>query len=244
MLNVQPIRKWAAFAILVISSVGSAADQASADNAKDEGKGACTMALWGIPADQIIATVLGGFLAAGTGWLLQNRQEATRLKRLKRLLIVGVSDDLIASAELYDRIADEWRKSEVIWFTTINELRQSRQTYTNNRDWMVLIKDEHARLQLFKYYQRSAELLNLLENHQRRKYEVVAKANEIIRDLQMREPLLSREDASVRAVALMEAETQELDRINKLLPQNVQRCQEFKSQAKDLLNILSQRKDA
>jgi hypothetical protein len=33
--------------------------------------------------DQIIAALIGGFLAAGTGWFLQTRLEAARLKRLK-----------------------------------------------------------------------------------------------------------------------------------------------------------------
>ena len=32
---------------------------------------------------QIIASVVGGFLAAGTGWLLQNRLEASRISKLK-----------------------------------------------------------------------------------------------------------------------------------------------------------------
>ena len=61
--------------------------------------------------DQIIAALVGGFLAAGTGWFLQNRLEASRLQRLKQLLIIGISDDMKSSAELYDRVIDEWEKS-------------------------------------------------------------------------------------------------------------------------------------
>jgi len=84
--------------------------------------------------DQIIAALAGGFLAAGTGWFLQNRLEASRLKRLKQLLIIGISDDLKSSVELYSRVIDEWDKSQIVWFTTLNELRESRQTYLKNRD--------------------------------------------------------------------------------------------------------------
>ncbi len=193
--------------------------------------------------DQLIAALVGGFLAAGTGWFLQVRLEASRLKRLKQLLLLGISDDLKSAAELYARVIDEWEKSQIVWFTTLNELRESRQTYLRNRDWMVLIKDETLRQKLFKYYHRSADHINLLENQQRRKYDIQSKLNEVMRDVQLRNAALTREQALQQAVQLMHAEDQELVGINNLLPPGIQKMRDFKVEAKELLDALSKRND-
>ncbi|MBU0908118.1 MAG: hypothetical protein KKA54_16740 [Proteobacteria bacterium] len=193
--------------------------------------------------DQIIAALVGGFLAAGTGWFLQNRIEVSRLKRLKQLLIVGISDDLKSSIELYDRVIDEWEKSQIVWFTTLNELRESRQTYLKNRDWMVLINDEGLRQKLFKYYHRSADHINLLENQQRRKYDIQSKLNDVIRDLKIRNNQLTQEQALEQAVRLMHAEDQELFGINNFIPSGIQRMRDFKGEAKELLDAFSKGTD-
>ena len=193
--------------------------------------------------DQIVAALVGGFLAAGTGWFLQVCLEASRLKRLKQLLLLGIIDDLKSAAELYGRVIDEWEKSHIVWFTTLNELRESRQTYLRNRDWMVLIKDEALRQKLFKYYHRSADHINLLENQQRRKYDIQTKLNDLMRDLQLRDSELSREQALEQGVRLMQPEDQELAGINNLLPQNIQKMRDFKVEAKELLDALGKDKN-
>lgn len=193
--------------------------------------------------DQIIAALVGGFLAAGTGWFLQNRLEASRLKRLKQLLIIGISDDLKSSAELYSRVIDEWEKSRIVWFTTLNELKESRQTYLKNRDWMVLIKDEELRQKLFKYYHRSADHINLLENQQRRKYDIQTKLNDVVRDLQLRNDALVREQALEQAIRLMHAENQELVGLDTFISQGIQRMRDFKGEAKELLDAFSKSND-
>lgn len=64
--------------------------------------------------DQIIAALVGGFLAAGTGRFLQVRLEASRMKRLKELLIIGIKDDLKSSVDLYERVIDDWDKSQIV----------------------------------------------------------------------------------------------------------------------------------
>jgi hypothetical protein len=193
--------------------------------------------------NEIIAAVVGGFLAAATGWFLQSRLEASRIARLKKLMIIGITDDLKSSADLYDRVLDEWDKTQIVWFTTINELRESRQTYLKNRDWLVLIKDEVLRQRIFRYYHRSADHLNLLENQQRRKYDIQAKANDIVRDLQLRNASLARDEAVRQAVALMQPEDQELAGINTMLPQNIQRTRDMKAEAKELCSALGSRRD-
>ena len=192
--------------------------------------------------NEILAAVVGGFLAAGTGWFLQNRQEAARVARMKRLMLVGVIDDLKSAADLYDRVQDEWEKTRIVWFTTLNELRDSRQTYLKNREWLVLINEEALRIKLYRYYHRSSEHLNLLENQQRRKYDIEAKVNDLVRDLQLRDGSLTRESALPMAAALMEAEGHELTGIDSMLPQSLQRLRDFKAEAKELLSSLSAEK--
>ena len=193
--------------------------------------------------NEIAAAVIGGFLASGTGWFLQSRLEASRITRQKRLMVVGISDDLKSSTELYDRVLDEWDKTQIVWFTTLNELRESRQTFVRNRDSLVLVNDEPLRQRLFKYYHRSAEHLNLLENQQRRKYDIQSKLNDIVRDLQLRDGALSRELAVKQGIGLLQPEDTELLGIDAMLPQNIQRTRDFKSEAKELLALLGKNSD-
>lgn len=185
--------------------------------------------------DQIIAAIIGGFLAASTGWFLQTRLEASRMKKLKGLLITGITDDLTSSVELYNRVLDEWEKSNIVWFTTLNELRESRQTYLKNRDWIVLINDETLRQTLFRYYHRSADHISLLENQQQRKYDIQAKLNDLVRDVMLRDVALTREQATAQAINLMQPEDQELGGLNVLLPQNIQKIRDFRDEAKELM---------
>jgi hypothetical protein len=189
--------------------------------------------------NELIAAVVGGFLAAGSGWFLQYRLESARLKRAHQLLLLGICDDLKASLELFARVLDEWDKTHIVWFTTINELRESRQIYLKNREWLIMINEENLRQKIFRYYHRSADHINLLENQQRRKYDIQAKLNDLVRDLQLRDPKLNREKGLEQALALMQAEDQELVGINSTLPQNIQRIRDFKDEAKDLLTTLS-----
>ena len=100
---------------------------------------------------------------------------------------------------------------------------------------MVLIKDEGLRQKLFKYYHRSADHINLLENQQRRKYDIQAKLNDVVRDLQLRNDSLSREQAMEQGIRLMHPEDQELVGLNNFIPQNIQRMRDFKVEAKELL---------
>ena len=149
-----------------------------------------------------------------------------------------------SSVDLYDRVVDEWEKSQTVWFTTVNELRESRQTYQKNRAWLVLLKNEGLRQRLFRYYHRSADHLGLLENQQRRNYEIQTKLNDLVRDLQFRDGSLTRESALKQAVSLMHAEDQELGGLNSLLPQNIQKLKDFKGEAKELLAVLPESGDA
>ena len=104
------------------------------------------------------------------------------------------------------------------------------------------MEDEQLRTKLYRYYHRSSDLLNLLENQQRRKYEIEAKGNELVRDLQLRDPSLTRDQALPTASGLMQSEGSELVGIDSMLPQNIQKLRDFKAEAKELLLALARAK--
>lgn len=188
--------------------------------------------------EEIVAAIIGGFLAAGAGWFLQWRLESSRVNKMKELLKTGILDDLKTAIDLYDRLIDEWDKTKIVWFTTLNELRESRQIYNKNRDWLVLLNDEPIRQRIFKYYHRSADHTNLLEHQQQRKYQIQAKLNEVVRDIQLKNESIDYQAALTQAVRIMQPENQELIGIDDLLPQNIQKIRDFKGEAKELLTII------
>jgi len=187
---------------------------------------------------EIIAAIIGGFLAAGTGWFLQVRLEASRLDRLKRLLFLGMTDDLRNSIELYDRIAEDWEKSKIIWFNLITELFESRHIYTNNKDWITLIEDENLRKEIFQYYRKSANHLLQLQNSQQRKYDIQNRFNMLVQDLRIRNPQLSLQDAQNNISTTMVAENNELNYLDQQIPDLVNGLGRYKANANSILDRL------
>jgi len=187
---------------------------------------------------EILAALIGGFLAAGTGWFLDYQREKSRLKTLRILYVTAIRDDLEHSVDLYDKVKEEWQKSKTIWYTTLNELRESRETYKNNRDHILLFKDPNLRRKIFKYYLKSSEAINLLEQGQRRKDELSRKYNELLRDIKLRKPEISDTDAHNVAVKIMEAENAEFQNLTSLLPDNINALMNYKLEASELLNSL------
>ncbi|MEO6696385.1 MAG: hypothetical protein ABIN45_00070 [Gammaproteobacteria bacterium] len=192
---------------------------------------------------EIIAAVIGGFLAAGTGWFLQNRAEKDRTNKTRHLLTTAICDDLQHAITLYDKVDDEWEKTKTVWFATLNELRESRQTYQNSRDWIVLFKNADLRKKIFRYYLRSSDLINNLEYQQRRKYELETKFNDLVRDIKYKSPQLTQEDAMKVATSYMTQEDAEYHRLKESVPENVKKLDKFKSEAKELVSELQHPKN-
>jgi len=188
----------------------------------------------------VIGAIIGGFLAAGAGWFLDRKREEARLSKVRSLLSTGISDDLQHSIQLYDRILEDWERSKVVWFATLIELRESRQTYLNNKDWIVLFDDSQLRVKLFRYYLKSADLINTLEYRQRRKYEIENKFNDLIRTLKLQNPTFTHDDAVRTAVSYMETEDKEYTFLKESIPEAVNKLPTFKSEAKELLDRVSQ----
>lgn len=192
--------------------------------------------------EQIIAAVIGGFLAAGTGWFLQTRLELSRTDKARALLTTGICDDLNHSLSLYEKIDEEWTKTKIIWFSTLNELKESRQTYKDNKNWIVLFEDPGTRQKIFKYYLRSAELIDTLEYQQRRKYELENKYNGLVSDIKLKTPEIEHQEASDLAISYMASENSEYQRLETSIPETVAKLTKFSSEAKELLNDLCNKK--
>lgn len=184
---------------------------------------------------EILAAILGGFLAAGAGWFLQTRLENTRLKRLRTLLLVGMRDDLNNAIELFGRLSDDWDKSGIVWFTTINEFTESREVYVKNKDWITLLHSDDLRVKILRYYRRSANHILQLQNSQQRKYDIQRKYNELVLDLRRQDAVSSLEEISARAVKLLDAEGQELAFLNEQLRKLIQQLDRFKVDAQEIL---------
>lgn len=187
---------------------------------------------------EIIATIIGGILAAGTGWFLQNRAEKDRTVKSRHLLTTAICDDLQHAITLYEKVDDEWEKTKTVWFATLNELRESRQTYQNSKNWIVLFENADLRKKIFRYYLRSSDLINNLEYQQRRKYELETKFNDLVRDIKYKTPQLSHDEAMKDAISYMTQEEAEYLRLKEIVPENVKKLDKFKSEAKELVSAL------
>ncbi len=192
--------------------------------------------------EQIFAALIGGFLAAGTGWFLQTRLELSRTDKARNLLTTGICDDLNHSLSLYEKIDDEWEKTKIVWFSTLNELKESRQTYKDNKNWIVLFEEPNIRKKIFKYYLRSAELIDTLEYQQRRKYELENKFNGLVSDIKLKTPTIKHEEASDLAISFMSSENSEYQTLESSIPETVGKLGKFSSEAKELLSELCNKK--
>ena len=185
--------------------------------------------------NEIIAAIVGGMLAAGTGWLLERRREAARLTQARKFLTRAICDDLSHSLQLYEKVAEEWEKTKTVWFATTNELKESRQPYLNSKDWVAVFDDEELRRKIFRYYLQSADRINVLEYQQRRKYEIEGKLNDMVRNIKFRDPSVSQDAAVKMAVGYMEPENKEYENLLTLIPETVNKLAQFKGRAEDLI---------
>jgi hypothetical protein len=136
---------------------------------------------------------------------------------------------------LFNRLSDDWDKSKVVWFTTINEFAESREVYIKNKDWISLLHNDDLRVKILRYYRRSANHILQLQNSQQRKYDIQRKYNELVLDLRRQDPATPIEDISAMAIRLLDAEDHELGFLNEQLPKLIQQLDRFKSDAQEIL---------
>ncbi|MGK2873795.1 MAG: hypothetical protein ACSLFL_16315 [Alphaproteobacteria bacterium] len=186
----------------------------------------------------IIGALIGGALSAGTGWVLDRSREKARISKLRELLIIAICDDLQHSINLYEKIAEDWEKTNTVWFPTLNEIKESRYTYQNNKDWIHVFDNAELRRGIFRYYLQSADCINTLENQQRRKYELRSKFNDTVRKIRFDDSKMTKEDASNLAIQYMDEEDQEFRSFEKSIPESISKLFHFKSKAEGLLRDL------
>jgi hypothetical protein len=149
-----------------------------------------------------------------------------------------MSDDLRNSVELYDRIAEDWEKSRTIWFNLVDELFESRHVYANNKDWITVIDDEELRKEIFQYYRKSAQHLLQLRNAQQRKYDIQNRYNLLVQEYRMRNPGIELEDARATVAPTMATESEELNYLDKQIPDLVSGLSRYKINAESVLEKL------
>lgn len=186
----------------------------------------------------IVASVIGGLLAAGTGWLLDWQRQRAILQRHTVLFLTGIIDDLQHSLTLYDKIEEEWEKTKTVWFSTLNELRESRQTYFAHKDLIVLINNADTRKRLFRYYLKTNELVNSLEYQQQRLYEIQRRFRELHNNISLNQPGLNQDQVADLVLNIMKDENSEYTHTQATLPATVEKLKSFKPYCLELINEL------
>jgi len=155
------------------------------------------------------------------------------------LLTMAICDDLEHAKDLYDKIREDWEKTNIIWFSTLNELRGSRHTYENNKDWIHIFNDAKLRRKIFRYYLQSADCMNNLEYQQRRKDELRNKIFDTVRQIKLNDNKMTDSEALALAVKYMDKEHQEFNDLGTLIPSLVIKLHQFKATAEGLLRDLN-----
>jgi len=184
--------------------------------------------------EQVVAAVIGGMIAAGAGWFVTLRIEKYRLRQIGSLLALGIRDDLERSGLLYERIASDWKKTNDVWHETLNELRESRQAYLNQRDSLVLFDDAELRKRLFRYYLRSGELVNQLEYEQTRRFAIKRDYNYLAQTIMARGEANTWPEAYQVALSQMKQQDIEYANLNDSTADGIKRIESLISEADQL----------
>ena len=178
-----------------------------------------------------------GFLAAGAGWFLQSRQEASRIKKLKDLVTQSILEDMENSILTYSEISQRWRDTNIIWFDLLNGLDDSRGAYYRNRDSITLL-DKKIREKITNYYRKSTSTLSQLRYQQDRKYYLLNKAKTAQQELMFKNPKMNIDKSIKIVVDSSMHDSDELDYINKSLPELVNSLEGLRNDARAVLGEL------
>lgn len=186
----------------------------------------------------LLGSIVGGLLAAGAGVLLDRRRELRQQERGRKLLITAICDDLQHSVEIYDRIQNDWLEQKIVHFSLLNELKESRQAYHNNKDWIVIFENSELRREIFEYYLQSSQSINSLEYNQNRKYSIENKYDEIRTKVELENQSLNEEEVNKITLQLMKKEQNEYRMINPFISDQISKLFNYKDKAKSLIQKL------
>jgi hypothetical protein len=102
----------------------------------------------------------------------------------------------------------------------------------------VLFESPDLRKKIFRYYLRSAQLMDTLEYQQRRKYDLEDKFNSLISDIKVRHQGIEHKKASEIAISYMQSENEEYILLEQNIPEYVKKFASFKGEAKQLISEL------
>lgn len=188
-------------------------------------------------------TVLGGALAAGAGLVADFFRNWLRERTARKRLATAIRDDLRQALGIYDRLAEDWQRSQIVWFSTTDQFSASRASYYRNRDWAVLF-GEKLRDDIFRYYIDSEQFVGSLVSAQRRKGEIqIAFERETMRLRVQINPtthqLFTDAEAHTIVAQQMVAELAELGHATAWLQNGLGRVPEFRAKADALLTRLA-----
>lgn len=182
----------------------------------------------------LLGSVIGGLLAAGAGVMLDSFRENRQQKRGRNLLVTAICDDLDHSLKVYDSIQTTWLEFKFVQFSLLNELKESRQPYHNNKDWVVIFEDPELRRDVFRYYLQSSQSINSLEYNQNRKYAIDERYNETRSKIELEHPQLSNEEIKKKTLESMPKEVSEYTQIDRLISEQLSKLFLYKKTAQKL----------
>ena len=186
----------------------------------------------------LVGSIIGGLAAAGAGVILDASREKGKEERIREILVTAICDDLEHSVGVYNKIQNDWLTQKTIYFSHINELTESRQTYKNNKDWIHIFDDIELRREIFTYYLRSADCLRALEYNQTRKYEIGKKFNEVRTSIRLKDSTLTEDAVTAMAIQSMQKEDAEYKQIDFLIGDGISKLFGFKETAASLVKKL------
>jgi hypothetical protein len=187
----------------------------------------------------VIGAVVGGFLAAGAGLLVEYRKNVSREKKLRALFKTAIIDDLKNSLNLYEKIQEEWSKSNLIWFVTLDEIRKSRRIYEKFYEHILLFKSEDLRQKVFKYYQKSETLIASLGELQKEKYRVDNERKNLLTRIRAQTPSISDEAINGQVKEAMKDDQIAIQWVNDELTRSINKLNNIIGEAQNLLDKIS-----
>jgi hypothetical protein len=96
--------------------------------------------------------VLGAVLAIITTLLVEIARFQITERRSKRLFRTLLRFELPDIAQVIDRLVEDIGRVHFFPFTRLNEIDGARQGFDRNRDWVVILRDNTARRDVYEFY--------------------------------------------------------------------------------------------
>lgn len=194
--------------------------------------------IWGA----IIGAIIGGFLAAISGVSVNWISEKIKRKNLLILFKQAIIDDLNNSKSLFEKIQEEFSKSNTIWFATLKEIRKSHEFYERSRDNILLFKSENLRQKISNFYLKTDNLLNTLEILENIKINISNQLRQTEKELRLKENNLSESELDTKKNDLMKTELMQLQEVKSSMPIQLNKLDRFIIEAQNVIDLLKSNK--